>query len=144
MKLIIKMLFLVVLALSLSACTGEAPVSKDAVSEKRPAVNESLPIVGLDDVSSVEVFVGQKMVYGYDLWPSVGYDADYTIDDTDIVAFLEKDEYIPSQPSGFTGGDDGHGAFYFVAKSPGSTVIEIEHLFRGDVEKTVNVRVDVK
>lgn len=143
MRLVLKMFTVVVIVLMFSACGKDVVVVEDQVIDK-DIVNENLPIVGLDDVSSVEVLVGQKMVYGYDLWPSVGYDADYSIDDTDIVAFLEKDEYIPSQPSGFTGGDDGHGAFYFVAKSPGSTTIEIEHLFRGDVEKTVNVRVNVK
>lgn len=143
MKFAPQMLALVVVVLMFSACNSEVAVVENQVIDK-DIVNENLPIVGLDDVSSVEVLVGQKMVYGYDLWPSVGYDADYSIDDTDIVAFLEKDEYTPSQPSGFTGGDDGHGTFYFVAKSPGSTTIEIEHLFRGDIEKTVSVRIDVK
>lgn len=134
-----KIFLLFLLVVGFAGCGAQDEVVVEGISE-----NISLERISLEDVDEISVKVGQVMYFGYEYWPSVGNDADYEIDDEDIVGILEEDTYTPSMPEGFTGGDSGFGTFYFIAKKAGKTSITVRNLFRGDVEEEREIEVVVE
>ncbi|TFG65354.1 MAG: hypothetical protein E4H36_00125 [Spirochaetales bacterium] len=100
-----------------------------------------------DAVIEAGFLPGQHLSYTFELYESVGFDADYRISDQSVLAFVErKEKYVnPKQMrQGMTGADDAEGTFVFRTLKPGRATLIILHLFRGDVEKEISFRLTVE
>lgn len=89
----------------------------------------------------------QSLSYAFELYESVGFDADYQIADESVIAFVErKEKYLNPKRmrQGMTGSDDAEGVFVFKTLKKGRTTLVVRHLFRGETEKVVTFHMTVE
>jgi len=99
-----------------------------------------------DQAQAAEITLapGRRMFYEYPLHLSVGVSCQYVIEDDTIVKLAEnKEVYKQPERLGIPGADAATGTFFFEAVKPGRTVVTLQHLFRGSIEKEIRVNVVV-
>lgn len=92
---------------------------------------------------------GTLLQYSYHLHESLGYTAEYRISKSKVrIIRLKASRTSYRRPwrmlPGMTGGDEARGTFVFRAEVPGTVVLTIDELFRGDVESTVRYKIKVQ
>ena len=98
----------------------------------------------LNNTQSVTLKVNEKASYNFSLHVSVGITAEYFISDENILKYIDtKIKYYHSErmKPGMTGGDSAKGTFIFKAIKQGETELIIKHLFRGDLEKEIRIKI---
>ena len=96
--------------------------------------------------SEVTVRVGEFFYFEYHRHGSVGFDADFEVEDDNIVELVRSEcEYLYPErmKPGWTGGDKERCRWVFKALAFGETRINIRKLFRGDVESACAIVVKV-
>ena len=100
----------------------------------------------LNNKQSITLRVNEKVSYSYPLHGSVGITAEYYIADENILKYIDtkvKYHHPERMKPGMTGGDSATGTFIFKAIKQGETELIIKHLFRGELEKEVKIKVTV-
>lgn len=104
-------------------------------------------MLNLKSLSEVHLYPGQKASYPFRKHVSVGFDAEYEIQDEAILVMIqEQTQYHTPEKliePGWTGGDNASSQFVFEAKKPGVTELVVRHLFRGHIEESVCIRIIV-
>jgi hypothetical protein len=112
-----------------------------------PCNGFSWNMINLNTVNSrVFLKMGDKCYFTFTKWSSVGYDAEYTIENEKIIQLVEKKtDYLHSfkMMLGMSGSDEAKSMFIFQAKCKGKTHLILREMFRGEVrsEKMINVTV---
>lgn len=97
-----------------------------------------------EQAAEITLAPGRRMFYEYPLHLSVGVACRYVIEDDTIVKLAEnKEVYKQPERLGMPGADAATGTFVFEAINPGRTVVMLQHLFRGGIEKEIRVNVVV-
>ena len=100
----------------------------------------------LNNVQSITLKVNEKTTYKFSLHASVGITAEYFISDENILQYIDskvKYHHPERMKYGMTGGDSATGTFIFKAIKKGETELIIKHLFRGDLEKEIRIKITV-
>jgi hypothetical protein len=104
--------------------------------------------ININDKDKISVNVGDLLSYHYKYHASVGFDSNYTVDNTDIIDIIDTriEYYYPERMKDpmITGADKAKGTFVFEAKKPGNAIIMINNEFRFKVESTDTIYVEVK
>lgn len=105
---------------------------------------EKLNIKGKEKVT---VKLGEEMIYNYHQHTSVGEFSSYSISDENIVTLID-DFLVFHHPERMKnpeiqGADGAAGTYVFKAVNTGECVITVNKEFRGDIEKTENIKVIV-
>lgn len=99
---------------------------------------------GQEQAAEITLAPGRRMFYEYPLHLSVGVSCRYIIEDDTIVKLAEnKEVYKQPERLGTPGADAATGTFFFEAVKPGRTIVALQHLFRGSIEKEIRVNVVV-
>ena len=112
-----------------------------------PCKGFSWNMINLNTANSTIILkMGDKCYFTFTKWSSVGYEAEYTIEDEKIIQLVEKKtDYLHSfkMMLGMSGSDEAKGMFIFQAKRKGKTHLILREMFRGEVrsEKMINVTV---
>lgn len=101
----------------------------------------------LPSVTDIKAEVGDELAYVYYEHISVGYMADFDIEDESVVRH-KGSETIYEQPErmnepGITGADAAQTTIYFEAMVKGTTLLIIRNLFRMDIESEYRFRITV-
>jgi len=103
---------------------------------------ENLP--GGQGQAEIMLRPGERMVYEFLSHGSVGISCRYLIEDDAIVTLAQqKEEYKHPERLDVPGADEATGIFCFEAVKPGRTVVTLQHLFRGGIEKETRLNVVV-
>lgn len=90
--------------------------------------------------------VGEEFYVQFHRHGSVGEDAEFEIDDQEVVSHLRTEtEYLHPErmKPGWTGGDAERGKWFFKAQKKGTTYLTVRILFRFEVESTSTVKLVV-
>lgn len=127
-----------------------AEVVEAPVEPVEPASGESAPAGAVVDLSpgqaAVTVAPGTRLRWSFKSHASVGYDADYELDDSGVVVFVRRDtdyEQSEAQRAGKTGADAATGTFVFEAREPGTASLQLRAQFRGAVESEARYAITV-
>lgn len=96
--------------------------------------------------SEVQVKCGDKLTYAYNEHISVGYTADFEIEDSGILKHSETNtvyRHPEKMKEGMTGGDSASTTFVFEAQATGTTLLIIHKYFRFELEEEYTFRVNV-
>ena len=109
---------------------------------------EKEELININQLDSIEIGGGSRLVHTFTLHESVGYNASYEISDEDVVELIEK-RYTYRHPERMkdpqiTGADEALGEFIFLARSTGRAVISIYFEFRFEIERSHQVEVIVQ
>jgi hypothetical protein len=78
------------------------------------------------------------LVYTYRSFASVGYTAEYAISQPDVLRMTDhRHNYLHPElveMEEYCGGDEAEGVFVFQASKPGTAILTISDLYRGDLE----------
>ena len=80
-------------------------------------------------------------------WGSVGIDCEYEISDDQIVSFIKSEvkyRYPERMKPGWTGGDSAEKILLFKANKPGSALLKIHRMFRGERKETRLISIIIK
>ena len=103
-------------------------------------------MVSLNNKQSFTLKVNEQALYNFTLHESVGFTAEYFIIDESILKCIDtkiKYHHPERMKPGMTGGDSATGSFIFKALKQGGTELIIKHLYRGDLEKEVIIKLTV-
>ena len=106
---------------------------------------EKYSIKGKEEVT---VNVGDEFIYNYHQHTSVGEFSSYSISDESIVTLVD-DYLVYHHPERMRdpeiqGADGAGGTYVFKAVKSGECIITVNKEFRGDIEKTENIRIIVE
>lgn len=122
---------------------------EEPIEEKEPKPTTDTKPTKMKTISlrgSLEVKVGEKFGWSYDLHPSVGNDGAYRLDNDKVVVFQEKKvvyENPENMKAGMSGADGSRATFVFEGAKAGTTEITFKRLFRGQVKSTQVVKITV-
>lgn len=94
----------------------------------------------------VTVEKGDRLTYTYNEHISVGYTADFEIEDLHVLKHLETDtvyQYPEKMGEGMTGGDAANTTFVFEACLSGTTLLIIRKYFRSELEEEYRFRINI-
>ena len=100
----------------------------------------------LNNKQSIILKINEKASYNFNLHASVGFTAEYYIVDKSILKYINtkiKYHHPERMKPGMTGGDSATGTFIFSAVKQGETELIIKHLYRGELEKEVIIKITV-
>lgn len=104
-------------------------------------------MIKLNGQKQVTGTVGDTFVYTFHSHPSVGFEANFKLEPEGVLE-LEREDKIYDHPDRLeiveTGADGGQGLFVFVAKQVGSTILTVNHEFRGDLEEQAVIEVVIQ
>ena len=114
----------------------------------KPPSEEPKEIECNDENSSAILAVGETVWYGFHRHGSVGEDAEFEIENTEILKHVNT-ETVYLHPEhmkkpGWTGGDAERGKWFFKAINSGATKLTVRILFRFDVESECTMSITVK
>ncbi len=98
------------------------------------------------DSQEEHLTVGEEFYVQFHRHGSVGEDAEFEIDDEEVVTHLRTEtEYLHPErmKPGWTGGDAERGRWYFRTQARGTTYLTVRILFRFEVESTCTLRLIV-
>lgn len=88
-----------------------------------------------------------QLKYSYTEHVSVGYTADFEIENQEILIHLETDtayRYPEKMKEGMTGGDAANTTFTFGAIAEGTTLLIIRKYYRSELETEYRFRINIK
>ena len=101
----------------------------------------------LDDNSTERIVsVGDMLTYKAHVHASVGFACSCEILGVGVLNLLEEDTEFDDPESiaaGMCGGDSANKIFAMEAIAAGEAFVMFEHIFRGKVERTVRIRIEV-
>lgn len=103
-------------------------------------------MIKIKDGDALIVDIGDRAVYSCRVQESVGYTAEFSISNPDVVRHIitvQKYDHPDKMKSGITGSDEATAEFIFEAVKAGYAEIRITHLFRGREQKSEIIRITV-
>jgi len=103
-------------------------------------------IINLNEKTEAALKINEEAYYSFKKHESVGFTAEYTIDDQSILQCIDtKIEYHNPQrmKQDMPGADSATGTFIFKAVKEGTTILTVKHLYRGTLENEVKINVIV-
>lgn len=96
--------------------------------------------------TAITVAPGTVLRYSFKSYASVGYGAEYELDDSGAVVYVRTDtdyEQTEAERAGKTGADAATGTFVFEAREVGTASLQVRALFRGTVESEAEYTITV-
>lgn len=95
----------------------------------------------------IHLKIGDQCTFTYNEHVSVGYTAEFEIEDSEILGHLETNtqySHPERMKTGMTGGDAAKTTFSFEARELGTSLLFIRKFFRFDLEEEFQFRIIVK
>ena len=97
--------------------------------------------------SDIKVKIGDKLGYSFSEQMSVGYWAEFEIEDENVVRHSGTDTAYNSpermNEEGISGADAARTTFFFEAMNIGTSLLIVRNIFRGDIESEYKFRINV-
>lgn len=97
--------------------------------------------------SDIKVKIGDKLGYSFSEQMSVGYWAEFEIEDENVVRHSGTDTTYNSpermNEEGISGADAARTTFFFEAMNIGTSLLIVRNIFRGDIESEYKFRINV-
>jgi predicted secreted protein len=99
------------------------------------------------DNTDVKVTIGVKLAYSFNEHMSVGYWAEFEIEDESVIRHSGTDTAYNSpermNEPGMSGADAAKTTFFFEAISTGTSLLIVRNIFRGEIENEYKFRITV-
>jgi hypothetical protein len=95
----------------------------------------------------IRLELGDRCDFTYNEHVSVGYTADFEIENEEVLSHLETNttyQYPKKINAGMTGADAAETTFSFIAKAKGTTLLFVRKYFRFDLEEEFQFRIIVE
>jgi len=97
--------------------------------------------------SDIKVKIGDKLGYSFSEQMSVGYWAEFEIEDENVVRHSGTDTAYNNpermNEEGISGADAARTTFFFEAMNIGTSLLIVRNIFRGDIESEYKFRINV-
>lgn len=141
----ISILFFLIAACFLGSCSQEETSSTNESSSSKTEA-KSLDTVRIEETgpTSYELKIGQLISYSYIEFISTGAETQYSTSN-DVLVLKDKiyNAKYPSE-SDITGGDETLVTLVYEAKKQGSCHLNVNHLYRKDLERRLSFLIKVK